>query len=123
MTDVREITLSDEIFARSAMSASVIPSAKNSCAGSPERLASGRTAMDPTCETGMEVVPVRSLRSGEKAMTPTVSKTSPIPASTALLRVPSLRVASVSAGGGAVVARSDQADSAASSPARTSPAR
>ena len=46
MVEVREITVSDLIEARSAISSSVRPSAKYSCRGSPDRLASGSTASD-----------------------------------------------------------------------------
>jgi hypothetical protein len=46
ITDVREITRSDPIFARVVISSSVIPSAKYSCEGSPERFSSGNTAME-----------------------------------------------------------------------------
>lgn len=44
ITDVRETTRSARIRARLPMRASVIPLAKYSCVGSPERLASGSTA-------------------------------------------------------------------------------
>ncbi len=46
MTDCREITRSAGSDARFVMSASVMPSLKYSCAGSPVRLASGRTASE-----------------------------------------------------------------------------
>ena len=46
MTDVREIVRSPLIFASSAISCSVIPSAKYSCSGSPDRSSNGSTAMD-----------------------------------------------------------------------------
>ena len=42
----REITFNAPIFARSVIRASVIPSAKYSCSGSPERFRRGSTAMD-----------------------------------------------------------------------------
>src|SRR5438876_8366502 len=48
MTDVREMTRSAEILDSRAMSSSVIPSAKYSCAGSGVRFSSGRTARDFT---------------------------------------------------------------------------
>ena len=44
--DVREMTFSVLIFARSVVNASVIPSAKYSWSGSQERFSSGSTAMD-----------------------------------------------------------------------------
>src|SRR5262252_42487 len=44
MTDVREITRSALIFESSVMRSSVMPSAKYSCSGSPDRFSSGRTA-------------------------------------------------------------------------------
>ena len=44
MAEVREITRSARTCASSAIRASVMPSAKYSCSGSPERLASGSTA-------------------------------------------------------------------------------
>ncbi|MBA7705721.1 hypothetical protein ES703_114557 [subsurface metagenome] len=46
MIDVRDLTCSAPIFPRSAISASVIPSAKYSCSGSPDRFSSGSTASD-----------------------------------------------------------------------------
>src|SRR6266404_3737944 len=46
MTDVREITLSVPNLPRSVIMASVMPSAKYSCVGSPERFSSGRTARE-----------------------------------------------------------------------------
>ena len=46
MTEVREITRSALILERSAISASVIPSAKYSWSGSREKFSSGRTARD-----------------------------------------------------------------------------
>src|ERR1700730_13457931 len=46
MTDVREITLSDRICARSAMSASVVPSERYSWLESPEKFSSGSTAIE-----------------------------------------------------------------------------
>ena len=46
MTDVREMTRSAEILDSRAMSSSVIPSAKYSCAGSGVRFSSGRTARE-----------------------------------------------------------------------------
>ncbi len=46
MTEVREITRSPPILARSVMSCSVMPSAKYSCSGSPDRFSSGKTATD-----------------------------------------------------------------------------
>jgi hypothetical protein len=46
MTDCREITCRAGRDARLVMRASVIPSLKYSCAGSPVRLASGRTASE-----------------------------------------------------------------------------
>ncbi len=46
ITDVREITLSARIRDSSAINASVIPSAKYSCAGSFERFERGRTARE-----------------------------------------------------------------------------
>src|SRR5438552_8529925 len=47
ITEVREITLRERMGARLVISSSVIPSAKYSWVGSPERFASGRTASDP----------------------------------------------------------------------------
>jgi hypothetical protein len=105
------------------MSASVIPSAKNSCAGSPERLASGRTAIDSTRGIALVLAPDR--RHDTSPMAAAVSRIRPMAASTAVRRVP-VRVVAGSAGAveaGTVVPRSDQAESAVSSPARTSPAR
>ena len=55
MTDVREITRSPPIFARSAISCSVIPSAKYSCSGSPDRFSNGSTAMDRIWPEGVAV--------------------------------------------------------------------
>ena len=46
ITEVCEITFNALICARSVISASVMPSAKYSCAGSPERLFKGSTASD-----------------------------------------------------------------------------
>src|SRR5437762_2340310 len=46
IAEVREITLSPGIIDRSAVSKSVMPSAKYSSAGSPERLRNGRTTND-----------------------------------------------------------------------------
>ena len=46
MTEVREITFSDPIFARSAIRVSVMPSAKYSWSASPDRFSRGRTAID-----------------------------------------------------------------------------
>ena len=46
MAEVREITLSAPMRANSWISASVMPSAKYSCAGSPERFSSGSTASE-----------------------------------------------------------------------------
>jgi len=46
ITEVRDITFSDPIFDRSVISSSVMPSAKYSCSGSPERFASGNTASE-----------------------------------------------------------------------------
>src|SRR5215468_8920641 len=46
MTDVREMTRREPTFARSVINCSVMPSAKYSWDGSPNRLASGRTAME-----------------------------------------------------------------------------
>jgi hypothetical protein len=44
MEEVREITLTDPICARSVISASVMPSEKYSCAASPVRFCNGKTA-------------------------------------------------------------------------------
>src|SRR5882724_11610006 len=49
MTDVREITLSERICAKLAMSASVVPSERYSWLGSPEKFPSGSTAIDRIC--------------------------------------------------------------------------
>ncbi len=46
ITDVREITRRSWILERRPMSASVIPSARYSCAGSPDRFFKGSTAKD-----------------------------------------------------------------------------
>ena len=46
MTEVREITRSALILDRLVISASVIPSAKYSCSGSPDRFSNGRTASE-----------------------------------------------------------------------------
>src|SRR5918993_5136340 len=46
------MTRSSPIRARSPIRASVIPSAKYSCAGSPERFSSGRTAIEATAGCG-----------------------------------------------------------------------
>ena len=46
MTEVREMTFTPWIFAKSVIKASVIPSAKYSCCGSPVRFDKGRTASD-----------------------------------------------------------------------------
>src|SRR5580700_11834598 len=46
MTDVREITRKSRILERPPMSASVIPSARYSCDGSPERFFRGSTARE-----------------------------------------------------------------------------
>jgi len=46
IADVREITRKAPIFARSAMSDSVIPLARYSCSASPETLRTGRTTRD-----------------------------------------------------------------------------
>ncbi len=46
IAEVREITRSDRICASCVMSSSVMPSAKYSCSASPEKFASGRTAID-----------------------------------------------------------------------------
>src|SRR6476469_179716 len=46
MAEVREMTRNAAICARSPIRASVIPSTKYSCAGSPERFCSGRTTID-----------------------------------------------------------------------------
>ena len=46
ITEVRDTTLSARIRARLPISASVIPSAKYSCVGSPDRLSNGNTASD-----------------------------------------------------------------------------
>src|SRR4029453_82855 len=51
MTEVREMTRSAWTFARSVMIASVIPSVKNSCWGSPEMFAKGSTAMETPLRT------------------------------------------------------------------------
>src|SRR5437899_8424173 len=57
ITDLREITLSAPILDRSAMRASVMPSTKYSCPGSPVKLSSGSTASD---STRVESLAVRS---------------------------------------------------------------
>src|SRR5262249_20678285 len=46
ITEVREITRSELILAKLAISSSVIPSAKYSCSGSREKLSRGSTAKD-----------------------------------------------------------------------------
>ena len=46
MTEVRDGTRSAEIFDRSLISSSVIPSAKYSCEASPVRFSRGSTATD-----------------------------------------------------------------------------
>src|SRR5262249_31931809 len=46
ITEVREITRSELILAKLAISSSVIPSAKYSCSGSREKLSRGRTARE-----------------------------------------------------------------------------
>src|SRR6266536_405047 len=46
MAEVREMTRKAPIFARSPIRASVIPSTKYSCAGSPERFCNGKTTID-----------------------------------------------------------------------------
>ena len=48
MTEVREVTRSVRIFARCAITSSVIPSAKNSFSGSALMFTNGRTATDGT---------------------------------------------------------------------------
>src|SRR5215475_11426375 len=48
MTDVRDTTFKARILERSAMSASVMPSAKYSWLGSPEKFTNGNTANDFT---------------------------------------------------------------------------
>ena len=44
--ELREITVSPEIFDRSVMMSSLIPSEKYSCSGSPDMLVNGKTAID-----------------------------------------------------------------------------
>src|SRR5580704_16633101 len=51
MTEVPETTRSEPTLARSVINWSVIPSAKNSSDGSPEKFLSGRTAMERIGET------------------------------------------------------------------------
>src|SRR5277367_3954288 len=46
MTEVREMTRGDWTFARSVINWSVMPSAKNSSDGSPDKFSRGRTAME-----------------------------------------------------------------------------
>src|SRR5215475_7293422 len=53
MVDVREITRSELTLARLVINSSVMPSAKYSWAGSPERFARGRTAMDSIRADGL----------------------------------------------------------------------
>ena len=55
ITDVRDVIRRLPILARSVISASVIPSAKYSCSGSPERFSSGITASDAMCGTAGRV--------------------------------------------------------------------
>src|SRR3954447_26434807 len=47
MVESREVTRKELILATSVISSSVMPSAKYSCAESPERFSSGSTAIDP----------------------------------------------------------------------------
>ena len=46
MTEVREITFSEPSLARCVMSSSVKPSARYSCAGSPDKFSRGKTAIE-----------------------------------------------------------------------------
>jgi hypothetical protein len=46
MTEVREITRREDIFANSVINSAVIPSAKYSCSESPDRFSSGSTASE-----------------------------------------------------------------------------
>jgi len=75
ITDVRDITLSAWICARLLMSDSVMPSAKYSCAGSPERFCKGRTAIE---RIGADVLATTVLRRFEikniATVTPAISK-------------------------------------------------
>src|SRR5260221_6220054 len=71
MTEVRETTRRDRILERSVMSASVIPSAKNSCSESRERFASGRTASEVIARAGAAV----ALPTAARARRETTAKT------------------------------------------------
>src|SRR5690348_1821591 len=53
MTEVRDITRRELTLARSVINSSVMPSEKYSWEGSPDRLASGRTAMERTEEAAL----------------------------------------------------------------------
>ena len=52
VVDVREMTLSPPRWPSVPINSSVMPSAKYSCAGSPDRFASGSTAIDRTAPGG-----------------------------------------------------------------------
>ena len=66
----REITRSPPIVARSAMSCSVMPSAKYSCSGSPDTFSSGSTATDRIWSDGPGRPPLRSTRHDPDARIP-----------------------------------------------------
>src|SRR5215831_4468642 len=55
MTEVREITRGTPICARSVIKASVIPSEKYSCEGSPLRFSNGSTASDWIRRVGLRL--------------------------------------------------------------------
>ena len=83
MDDVREITLTPASRPSVPINSSVMPSAKYSCAGSPERFASGRMAMDRIGATA-SVAAVCPLRNAGSASSAPATIAAAIPATAAM---------------------------------------
>ena len=76
MAEVREMTRNAPIFAKSPISASVIPSAKYSCAGSPDRFWSGNTTIEVICDGAVERLSRMNTKRAKASARPrTVSET------------------------------------------------